>query len=135
MIKLKSLLEDKTDIDNYYYHITLFPYISSIKQHGLKTSGVKNTVSNYKEYSKRKIFLCEVGVVDYWVNKIGEHAFHSFDDEQFHNVAIFRVLKTHISNIEKDEVGSKDSGGNCYYTTQNIPSQFLEFVKIIEEPY
>lgn len=137
MIKLKSLLEnDDNSSDEYYYHVTLAPYVSKIQREGLKVKGVKRTVTNYKEYSSGKIFLCDVGVVDWWVHKIGEHGFSNFDDERFHSVAVLKIPKLSLSNIEVDNVGSTDCRGGCYYTTDiSIPPNLITLVNVIENPF
>lgn len=135
MIKLKEIVEGLRDTsDEYYYHVTLAPYIGHIKNSGLKPN-MKSTVSNYRDYSKGKLFFCDVGNLDWWVNKIGEHAFHHFDDERYHNVAVFRVLKSKIPNVEVDRIGRDDSSGGTYYIRHAIPLQDVEFVKFVAEPY
>ena len=137
MITLTSLILElgaKDVSDEYYYHVTLAPYIPLIKARGL-TPNKKATVSNYRDYSRGKLFFCDVGTVEWWINKIGEHAFHQFDDEKFHNVAVFRVLKSKIQNTEGDMIGSYDSGGKTYYIKHSVPPQDVEFVKFVAEPY
>jgi hypothetical protein len=136
MINLKILLEDlRSGEDGYFYHVTLAPYAPLIQKNGLKSRGIKSTVSNYKEHSRGKIFLCDAGVLDWWIHTIAAHAFHGFDDEAYHDIAVFRILKTALSNIEVDKIGSDDSRGGSYYVTQNIPPNVIEFVKTVEAPY
>ena len=141
MIKFKDLFktlitEDlRSESDEYYYHITLSPYVDAIKKHGLKLKGTTPTVSNYKDYSKGKIFLCDIGVLDWWVHSIAAHAFHQFDDEQYHDVSVFKILKTKLKSVIVDKIGSDDSRGNSYYVTYDIPPTVLEFVKTEPSPY
>jgi len=127
--------EIKTQSDEYYYHVTLAPYVPIIRKNGLKIKGIKPTVSNYKDYSKGKIFFTDVGTLDWWVYKIAEHAFHEFDDERFHDIAVFKVKKENLPDAQKDEVGSDDSKGDSFYITHDIPSSMIEFVKIEKSPY
>ena len=136
MIKLKSLLREspEEEDDGYYYHVTLAPYVPLIQSKGLKV-GSKSTVTNYKEYSRGKIFFCDIGALNWWVWKIAEHAFHNFDDERYHNVAVFRVLKANLGNVEIDKEGSDDSRAPAYCVRHDVPANVLEFVKIVEEPY
>lgn len=136
MIKLTSLLEDlRSESDNYYYHVTPAPYKELIQVHGLVVNGRKRTVSNYANHSSGKIFLCDVGVLDWWIYTIAAHAFDQFDDENYHDIAVFKILKSNLKEVEKDEVGSADSRGNSYYVTYDISPELLEFVKIVESPY
>jgi hypothetical protein len=89
------LIEDlRSEKDEYYYHITLAPYLETILVKGLQI-GKKATVSNYSEHSRGKIFLCDIGVVDWWKYNIEQHAFHQFDDEKLmirFYLLIFRIL-------------------------------------------
>ena len=134
MIKLNSLIKEADESDDYYYHVTLAPYAPRIKSQGLRV-GAKATVTNYSQHSRGKIFFCDSGMVDKWAWIIGSHAFHGHDDEKFHDVAVFRVPKNKLPNIDLDTVGTKDSGGNAYYVTYDISPEILEFVKVIESPY
>ena len=136
MIKLKSILENlRSDADDYYYHVTLALYLSSIKKYGLKIKTPNATVSNYKDYSKGKIFLCDSGNLNWWIDKIAEHAFHQFDNEYYHNLAIFKILKSNLRNVKLDRIGYDDSLGGSYYITNDIPPSDIEFVKIEYSPY
>ena len=127
MIKLKSLLIESKDSDEYYYHVTLAPYVPLIKREGLKI-GSRATVTNYTGHSRGKIFLCDSGGVSMWAYIIAEHAFHEHDDERFHEIALFRILKSKVPSIEIDKPGSIDSGGNAFYVTRDIPPEFLELI-------
>ena len=136
MIKLKSLIEDlRSEDDGYYYHVTLAPYIPLIRKEGIKVRHVAPTVSNYKEYSKGKIFFTDVGALDWWVWTIAAHAFHSFDDEKYHDIAIFRIKKENLPDVQKDKVGSDDSKGESFFITHDVPPTMVEFVKTEESPY
>lgn len=134
MIKLSSLIKESAEADDYYYHVTLAPYVSRIKSQGLKV-GSKATVANYSQYSRGKIFFCDVGTVDRWTWTIGSHAFDGYDDESFHDIAIFRVPKNKLPDVEIDREGTQDSGGNAYYVTYDVPPEILEFVKVVESPF
>ena len=127
--------ELRSKSDEYYYHVTLAPYVPLIQKEGLKIRGKPVTVSNYKEYSKGKIFFSDLGTLDWWVYKIAEHAFHSFDDEKYHDIAIFRVKKINLPNVDIDKIGSQDSQGDAFYTVYAVPPSVLEFVKIEESPF
>jgi hypothetical protein len=135
MIKLKLLIEDlRSEDDGYYYHVTLAPFVSLIKRGGLKLK-MTPTVSNYKEYSKGKIFFTDVGTLDWWVWTIAAHAFHSYDDEKYHDIAVFRIKKENLPDVQKDKIGSDDSMGDSFFVTHNVPPSVIEFVKIEKSPY
>lgn len=118
--------------DDYYYHITLAPYVDNILANGLHINK-KATVSNYREHSRGKIFLCDIGVVDWWKYNIEQHAFHQYDDEQFHKVSVLKIKKDKLTEVYVDEIGSEDSRGNCYYVTKNIPANVIEVHEKNEE--
>jgi hypothetical protein len=133
--KYPDIREDlQSEDDDYYYHVTLAPYAEAIENYGLK-SDVNRTVSSYGLYSCGKIFLCDIGTLDYWIYKIAEHSFHQFDDEEYHNIVVFRIPKSELTDVKMDDIGSRDSGGNSYYVTDDIPFYDLEFVKTTESPY
>jgi hypothetical protein len=111
--------------DDYYYHVTLAPHVDNILQNGLRINK-KPTVSNYRGYSRGKIFLCDIGVVDWWKFNIEQHAFDQHDDERFHNIAVLKIKKDKLTDVHIDTVGSEDSRGNCYYVTNNIPADVIE---------
>ena len=111
-------------MDDFYYHCTLRKYLDNIEIEGL-TIGNSPTVSNYKNYSRGKIFLCDAGSVDWWKDRIEQHAFHSFDDEEFHDVAVLKIKKTDLSDVKIDKVGSEDSRGNSYYVDHDIPPELI----------
>jgi len=134
MIRLTSFIKESNESDDYYYHVTLAPYVPMIKSQGLRV-GSKPTIATYAHHNRGKIFLCDVGTVDRWVWIVGAHAFHEHDDEKFHSAAIFRVPKNRLSNVEDDTHGTQDTGGNAYYVTEDIPPDTLEFVKVIESPF
>lgn len=137
MIKLKDLIveNEMRGSDDYYYHITLVPFIDLIKRNGLKIRS-KKTVTNYREYSKGKIFLCDFGAINYWVDIIVQHGFHNYDNEEYHKVAIFRILKNKLQNVNIDSEGSKDCNrGKSYYVTYDIPSDIIEFVEIKDDVF
>ena len=135
MIKLAPLVEDlRSKDDGYYYHVTLAPFAPLIQKSGLKLK-MTPTVSNYKEYSRGKIFFTDVGALDWWVWTIAAHAFHSYDDEKYHDIAVFRVKKENLPDAQKDKVGSDDSKGESFFVTHDVPPNVVEFVKIEESPY
>lgn len=111
--------------DDYYYHVTLTVYVNKILQQGLQLNK-KPTVSNYRDLSKGRIFLCDIGAVDWWKSTIEAHAFHQFEDEQYHNVTVLKIKKDKLINVFIDDIGSEDSRGNCYYVTQPIPANIIE---------
>ena len=121
MINLQSIIKEfADDKDDYYYHVTLAPFVQNIKHHGLKVK-TKKTVSNYAAYSRGKIFFCDVGTVDRWVWTIAQHGFHGYDDEAYHDVAVFRILKSKLPYVKPDIQGTQDAGGDAYYVTYDVP--------------
>lgn len=135
--KINEKISEEIDLnpDEYYYHVTLAPYISSIKTHGLKVKPKTSTVSNYKSYSRGRIFFTDLDKLNWWVFTIAGHAFDQFDDESYHDIAIFRIAKKNLPDVEIDKVGSDDSNGKAYFVTHDIPPESIEFVKIEKSPY
>jgi hypothetical protein len=134
MIKMKSLISEGSG-DEYYYHATLAPNVLNISRTGLFPNK-KATITNYREYSKNKIFLCDSEALPYWISKIGEHGFHNYDDEKYHAVAVFRIQKSNLIDVQIDREGQSDcKRGNSYFVTRPVPPEQLEFVEIIEDAY
>jgi hypothetical protein len=120
------LSEDlRSESDEYYYHVTLAPYLPLIQKNGLLI-GRRHTVSNYATHSKGKIFLCDIGNVEWWKHTIEAHAFDQFDDETYHECIAVKIKKDLLQNVKLDREGTSDSRGNCYYVTKNIPAEVIE---------
>jgi hypothetical protein len=115
-VQADSFGHHETD-DDYLYHVTSTEHVPSIKAHGLNPNKTP-TVSNYANHSKGKLFLTDRSGVSYWKSRIEDHLFHNSDNPR--QVAVFRVHKSHVKGLQRDEVGSSDSGRNAYYTETPI---------------
>jgi hypothetical protein len=115
--------------DDYYYHCTLTKYVKKIQLRGLAVKNRK-TVSNYRNYSQGKIFLCDKGSVEWWKEKIEQHAFHNFDDESYHDVSVLRIKKSNLTDVKIDKVGAEDSKGYSYYVEYDIPPNIIEITDL-----
>jgi hypothetical protein len=112
----KSDSTSETD-DDYLYHVTSTEHVATIKKHGLHP-GKSPTFTNYAGHSKGKIFLTDRKGVPYWKDRVQQHLFHNSDNP--HDVAVFRVHKSRVKDLQKDELGSEDSRTNSYYTHKPI---------------
>ena len=106
--------------DEYFYHVTLKSLIPLIKKYGMLSPNMEPVFSNYKNYSKGKLFFCELDGVNFWKERVEQHAFHNTGKTV--KLVVLRFFKESVSgSMQKDEVGEKDSGHPSYYTTQSIP--------------
>jgi len=112
--------------DNFYYHVTDAARVPGIMENGLRP-GQDPMFSNYTHHSSDRLFLTEKGGVSFWKDRVEQHAFHNSGDEI--KVAVLRIPKAVVGTIEEDSVGSMDAKQPSYYTTQSIPSEFIEIVK------
>jgi hypothetical protein len=132
---VEEIVEDlRSEEDEYYYHVTLAPYTSHIEKNGLKVNR-PSTVSNYSQHSKGKIFFTNIGALEWWIYNIASHAFHTFDNELFHEVSVFRIKKENLKDVKIDKIGSEDSRGNSYYITYDVPPNIIEFIKVVKNIY
>ena len=109
--------------DDFYYHITDTARVPQIMENGLRP-GSDPMFSNYTHHSTNRLFLTEKGGINFWKERVEQHAFNNTGDEI--KVAVLRMPKAAIEEVEQDEVGSMDAKYPSYYTTQSIPPEFIE---------
>ncbi|CAM6053522.1 unnamed protein product [Sphagnum tenellum] len=73
----------------------------------------------YSDYSKGKAFFSDRSGVSYWKEKIGNHLEHQGKNSK---LSVVKFPKHWVSNPEKDEIGTGDSGRNSYYSKSPIRS-------------
>jgi hypothetical protein len=111
------------DDDDYLYHATSQPAAHKILKHGLQPSGSVPsmfTAGAYPAYSKGKSFLSSRSSAKSWADKVEDHLFHHHDDPP--PVAVVRIHKSHVPDIEKDEQGTKDVGAS-FFVKRHIPAR------------
>lgn len=117
-------LKYRDDEDDYLYHATSEPAAKAIVQHGLKPGGTGArsmfTAGAYPAHSKGRAFLSSRSSAKAWADKVEEHLFHSHDDPP--PVAVVRIHKSHVPDIEKDEEGSRDIG-HSFFVKRHIPAR------------
>jgi hypothetical protein len=103
------------DEDDYVYHITTKPNAEKILQVGFRINQPP-LMTNYKGYSKGKVFFTERPGVNFWLEKVEAHALDNFDDPP--PVMLLRVPKILIhSRLHPDNVGTHDARVKSYYIT------------------
>ncbi len=130
----KSLEAPTTDLhtfdfrithDDYFYHVTLKQNIKDIRKNGLSASA-SPLMSNYSNYSKGKIFFCDLNGINYWKERVGDHYFHNTGKDA--KLAVVRVKKAFVQNVQADKVGEQDSKMPAYFTNAVIPASLIELV-------
>lgn len=118
---MKSFLDylAEQDASGYLYHVTMIRKLPSIKKNGIMVNQKSAfEAGSYPAYSKNKIFLTDSKGLDFWKDRIENVEFDQFDDPKGVAVLTINILGLDIQN---DEIGSKDSWSNAFYTTKNIP--------------
>ena len=107
--------------DAYLYHVTSTDRVKQILTRGL-TPKAKATVQGgaYQSYSRGKTFFTERSGVDYWKDRIEQHLFHAHDNPP--EVAVLRVPRALVRDLQVDELGAKDSQHPAYYTERPVPA-------------
>lgn len=107
---------------NYAYHVTFFKNLSSIDQNGLGPQGGTPSlgIGGVAGHSKGNLFLTEEGGIDFWFQRMSEHAEHQ-SDNAFEDELVPVVLRfPWPSNIIEDEAGSQDANADAFMTQSNI---------------
>jgi hypothetical protein len=113
--------------DPYLYHVTTKRNLAKIKRGGLKP-GMPSQFSNYQAYSQGKVFLCDKAGINFWKWKVEDHEEHNSVSGRTSPVVVLRIPKQAVPDLQPDEAGTTDSRQPCFYTTQAIPSRFVELV-------
>ena len=109
---------DSTDEpDEYYYHITSRP--QTVRRDGLRPNQRPNMRSGfYRNYSVGKVFFCDRPGVPYWLERIANHLEDRYDRPP--KLAVVRFCKSAVSDVQPDELGSRDSHVPAYFVTHSI---------------
>jgi len=108
--------------DDHYYHVTLKRNLPSIRKYGL-VPGSEPTFSNYKDYTAKKVFLCELGAINYWKERVAIQFSHDV------KLVVLKIPKTTVTKVLSDTRGTDDSYQPAYYTQETIPPQNIKIVK------
>jgi hypothetical protein len=105
---------DSTDeSDDFYYHVTSRP--QTVRQHGLRPNMRSGF---YRDYSIGKVFFCDRPGVPYWLERIAHHLQDRYDRPPL--LAVVRFPKSAVSDVQPDELGSRDSREPAYFVTHGI---------------
>lgn len=109
-----------TPDDDCLYHVTLKKYANKIIKNGFKIGNTGNDSGTIKggaleNYSKNKLFFTEKSGVSYWIDRIEQHLFHSYDNPP--DIAVLKINKTQLNKyqLKNDEVGSTDAQRQAWY--------------------
>jgi hypothetical protein len=106
--------------DEFYYHVTPRPNVQAIMGQGFSPARGRQTMADgaYRDYSKGKVFFCDRNGVDYWEEKIHLHLEHEQDNVPA--LAVLRFPKGTVSGLQRDTLGTSDSGANCWYSESAV---------------
>lgn len=113
--------------DDYLYHVTINRNLPGIKSKGLIPGARSNFDGFYKDYSAGKIFLCERGAVQYWIDKLEEN--QNVQGVRISKPVVVRIPKVNVRGLENDAAGTRDSRHPCYYLTTAIPANQIEVIR------
>jgi hypothetical protein len=113
--------EPQTD-DGYLYHVSSYPNARNILQEGLQPGYGGSTFSGgaYEGYSKGKAFVTDPEGVDFWKNRVEAYLQHNNDKAPA--LATLRIPKNKVTDLQIDELGTRDAYANAYYSTKPILS-------------
>jgi hypothetical protein len=113
------------------YHVTMIRKLPSIRRIGLYPN-FESVYSHggYAAHSKGKVFLTNLEGVDYWKNRMSDMEFHSYDDPM--GVAVLTIDVSGL-DVERDELGSEDSGHGAYYVKGKIGRGRIKKVEMFPE--
>lgn len=113
--------------DAFLYHVTSSDRVKKILKGGL-TPGAKATIQGgaYQAYSRGKTFLTERSGVDFWKDRIEQHLAHAHDDPP--DVAVIRVPRALVHNLQPDDLGTNDSHHQAYFTESPVPASLRDHV-------
>jgi hypothetical protein len=115
IVSLSSFKTHDEDPDDYLYHVTTVPNARTILASGFQTNR-KSVMTNYRQYSKGKIFFTERDGVPFWLARVEDHLFSDYDNPP--DVAVLRVPKSDLEGkLIPDEIGSNDAHAKAYYIT------------------
>lgn len=116
--KLKQSIED-----DYLYHIALKRNLGEILKSGLKPNQ-NATATNYRNYSKGKVFLTEKGGITFWRHRIENYEIDNYDDPE--GVIVLRVKKVNLPLLHPDKLGTEDANVNAYFVKNPIAPNLIE---------
>lgn len=112
------------------YHVTMIRKLPRLRTAGIMPNQASAfTAGSYPQYSKGKVFLTDEKGLSFWKEKVEYAEFDQFDDPM--GVAVLTINIAGL-NLQKDEVGSKDSRSESYFVTEAIPASRI--VQVQEFP-
>jgi hypothetical protein len=104
-----------SDPDDFLYHVTTKSNASQIQVQGLiPDSGTTFEADIYKAHSRGRVFVTELDGVEFWKEKVENSLFDQFDDPD--EIAVVRIPKDKIGNLQKDEIGTKDARADAFFS-------------------
>jgi len=93
------------------YHVTLASRLKSIAAHGLLPNKKRNIGGRaYDSHCEGKLFFTSKDGISFWKGRAEDFVNHNYDYPKEKN-AVPVVIKTSLSDLESDEIGSRDAGG------------------------
>lgn len=104
------------------YTVTTADRIDSISNSGLnpEAGGSRFSHGSYGNYSSGRVFLSDASGVRFWHEKISNMVDHGYDNTIMHFPVVLKVDSNNI-NLTRDDIGSKDSRTNSFFTDSSIP--------------
>lgn len=123
-------IAEKNKEDEFLYHITTYENLDNILQNGLNPRPSKQSMAEgswYSDYSRGKIFLTELGGVEYWKERIYAHLEHQGREEE--ELVVLKIPKNVLNNLENDMAGSDDAPVRSYFTRNSIPANIIQLAR------
>lgn len=114
---------------DYAYHVTYYQNLESIDDHGLQTGGGQSLGrgGGYQSHSTGSLFLTEESGIPFWYTRMEEWADHR-SDNPLEDGLVPVVLRLHWpTDLQWDELGSKDSRSDAFITSSKIDPEMIEF--------
>ena len=108
-------VEQGSEPDDYYYHVTSYPVARRIIREGLDpmASGMF-TAGMYPAYSKGKAFVTERNGVEFWKERVAAQLADASDRPAA--VAVVRIPKSKAPTLLPDVSGTTDARVDAYYS-------------------
>ncbi len=128
-VALSVFENDRTERDDYLYHVTTKDRVDAIVYEGEglhPNRGGQFAGVAAQNNSRGRIFLTERGGVNVWANEIEQQLFHSRDydenQEPRDDLTVIRIPKNLVSDLQDDFAERPAEKGRDYFTTKPIPA-------------
>lgn len=120
--RIRSYDVRRDETDEYLYHVTTATNARGILAHGLRPGGGRSSMADgfYRDYSRGKVFVTELGGVRFWMSRIEDHLEHEGRWSPTSKMVILRALKSDIGDVEHDEFGSRDAMAAAYKASRDL---------------